>query len=89
MGSVLAPLAPLVLPSYEVVLMFQGPGRWLVLNIHACDNPEQYEIKLDIIRKKINRTHDCFDFTIEIDKEIDFKYGVSRTHTNPVSSPQS
>ncbi|CAH0663746.1 unnamed protein product [Spodoptera exigua] len=59
-----------------------GPGRWLVLNVMTCDNPEQYDLLFDISRKKINRTHDCFDIHINLDRVIDNTYRSANEQTD-------
>nr|XP_049697571.1 uncharacterized protein LOC110383489 [Helicoverpa armigera] len=56
--------------------MILGPGRWLVLNIIECENPDQYEIMYNINRKKINRTHDCFNMNMELDRVINTTYAI-------------
>ncbi|KAJ8728747.1 hypothetical protein PYW07_006443 [Mythimna separata] len=52
-----------------------GKGRWLVLNNMQCENPEQYEIPIDITRKKLNRTCDAFSIHAHLDKDLDITYG--------------
>ncbi|KAH9641834.1 hypothetical protein HF086_001550 [Spodoptera exigua] len=73
---VLTVYVPFVISFFPGLML--GPGRWLVLNVMTCDNPEQYDLLFDISRKKINRTHDCFDIHINLDRVIDNTYAVDR-----------
>ncbi|KAF9824723.1 hypothetical protein SFRURICE_010330 [Spodoptera frugiperda] len=63
-------------PQLRMQTYAKGPGRWLVLNMVHCDNPEQYDVLFDISRKKINRTHDCFDLDIKLDRVFNHSYAL-------------
>ncbi|XP_035443133.2 uncharacterized protein LOC118271234 [Spodoptera frugiperda] len=71
---VLTVCVPFVISTLPGLML--GPGRWLVLNMVHCDNPEQYDVLFDISRKKINRTHDCFDLDIKLDRVFNHSYAL-------------
>ncbi|GBP59996.1 hypothetical protein EVAR_41278_1 [Eumeta japonica] len=47
-----------------------GPGLWIVRNMEMCPENDQYESPLEIIRKKINRTHDGFTAEYQLATDI-------------------
>ncbi|KAL0879616.1 hypothetical protein ABMA27_003335 [Loxostege sticticalis] len=53
-----------------------GPGRWLVINIQKCPDWQKYPIRIDIVRRKVNRTHDGFSGFMELDMDFDDHYSV-------------
>ncbi|KAJ8728745.1 hypothetical protein PYW07_006441 [Mythimna separata] len=53
-----------------------GPGQWLVEHIGQCENPETYEFVYEIIRKKINRTHDSYAIIFQCDREFNSSIGI-------------
>lgn len=59
------------------VFWLQGVGKWTVLNIVKCPEHIEYPMNFDIVRKKVNRSHDGFTGKLKFDETIDDKYGVS------------
>ncbi|KAJ8728746.1 hypothetical protein PYW07_006442 [Mythimna separata] len=54
----------------------KGPGEWLVMHIGHCENPEKFEFVYEIIRKKINRTHDSYDIILQLEREFNSSLGL-------------
>ncbi|XP_047027805.1 uncharacterized protein LOC124635894 [Helicoverpa zea] len=46
------------------------------MNIAQCENPEQYDWVYEVSRKKMNRTHDSFDFSLKLDRIFNSSYAV-------------
>ncbi|KAJ8728749.1 hypothetical protein PYW07_006445 [Mythimna separata] len=55
---------------------FIGKGQWQVKHIEECEKPEQYPHRIQINRRKINRTHDAFNAHIVTTTEINDTFGV-------------
>ncbi|XP_021195252.3 uncharacterized protein LOC110379774 [Helicoverpa armigera] len=64
---------PLVLCLRGLIL---GPGRWLVLHMGHCEDQVEYPMVYEVTRKKINRTHDCFDAHMIFDRDVNTSFSI-------------
>lgn len=56
----------------------QGNGNWRVLNIDKCDDWEKYEMKVEVEKRRVNRSHDAFNAEFDTTGHIiDDSYAVS------------
>ncbi|KAL0879828.1 hypothetical protein ABMA27_003534 [Loxostege sticticalis] len=51
-----------------------GPGLWRVVSVGPCE--QQLDMTLDVVRRKVNRTHDGFTAKLTTDEEIDDSFGL-------------
>ncbi|XP_030028089.2 uncharacterized protein LOC115445528 [Manduca sexta] len=53
-----------------------GNGRWITKNVAKCPDDSKYTTKLEISRKKVNRTHDGFNLNGDLDFVLDNEHGI-------------
>ncbi|KAL0879614.1 hypothetical protein ABMA27_003333 [Loxostege sticticalis] len=53
-----------------------GPGRWDVLNVAQCDNPDQYEVQIFVHKKKFTRDKDCYNGNLTLVDRLDESYAI-------------